>query len=644
MNFTKLASLFAFVAFAVISLTLVSAQTLTFNPTSINQNIIAGQSTPISFSLINSGSSTSSLTWSVSIPSGTISLPNTNSIGSGQTIQVSSNIFIPLGLSGTISGFINISGNNGSVVTQAILPITLTIVQPSSNLTITAPSTPISFGQNATLTVINTGNTALSIRMTETTSPLLGVVFSPQSFSLSASQSQVVQSVLTSLGNIKFGLNTVSVRAEATNQNAATTYQIKKTFCSSGETLNGNLSISNIDWTNDGQGDDNSWELLDEIEVEVEVANNNDRDDVDVIIELGLFDSSGKNVADDLIFLENSDGDSEEIEININDDDEETVTWNFKVPADFDKGNYKLAIKAYDDDNGESRDCRDSSSDLDNNFFQSINIEETSDEGRFVIVDSIEMDSQVTCGQTVTGQFTVFNVGEEDQDRVNIIIRNSKLGISESREITSDLDRGDDETLDFSITVPANAVNGNYVLEFITQYDYRNGVYREDSEDSFDAFFEVLGCSQNLVGPSTGLTNIAIDAELGSDAAPGEELIIIATISNTGTEDATYSISARGYSSWADLKEISESTISVDAKESKEVRFTLIVNEDATGANSFDIQVARDGKVQIQEVEIELSSKKNIFEFGNSLIWIVGAVNLILIILIIIVAVRMSRR
>src|SRR3989338_6066288 len=402
MNFTKLASLFAFVAFAVISLTLVSAQTLTFNPTSINQNIIAGQSTPISFSLINSGSTTSSLTWSVSIPSGTISLPNTNSIGSGQ---------------------------------------------------------------NATLTVINTGNTALSIRMTETTSPLLGVVFSPQSFSLSASQSQVVQSVLTSLGNIKFGLNTVSVRAEATNQNAATTYQIKKTFCSSGETLNGNLSISNIDWTNDGQGDDNSWELLDEIEVEVEVANNNDRDDVDVIIELGLFDSSGKNVADDLIFLENSDGDSEEIEININDDDEETVTWNFKVPADFDKGNYKLAIKAYDDDNGESRDCRDSSSDLDNNFFQSINIEETSDEGRFVIVDSIEMDSQVTCGQTVTGQFTVFNVGEEDQDRVNIIIRNSKLGISESREITSDLDRGDDETLDFSITVPANAVNGNYVLE-----------------------------------------------------------------------------------------------------------------------------------------------------------------------------------
>lgn len=641
MNFTKLASLFAFLSLTILSLSVVSAQELTFTPSSINQSIVAGQSAQINFNLNYSGSSQSvNLTWTST--SSIISPPTLSSIAQGESRLVFSTITVPSSSTGTLTGTLTVSSNTGQT---SNLLITINVIPPSSNISITGPSTPLNINQNATFTVTNTGNTPLSITMSEISSPLFGITFVPRIFSLSsATQQQPVQGILTGLTNLKFGLNTVSIKADAGSQSATSNFQVKKTFCSSGETLNGNLSIVNVDWTNNGEGEDNNWELLDEVEVEVEVANNNNDDDIDVIAEIGLFDSSGKNIADDLIFLENSDSDNEEIEININDDDEETVTWNFKVPADVDKGNYKLAVKAYSDDSGESKDCRDSSTDLGGVFFQSINIEEASDEGRFVIVDEIEMDSQITCGQTVTGQFKVFNVGEEDQDRVKIIIQNKDLGIEMIKEITSDLDRGDDQTLDFSFKVPTNTANGNYPLEFITQYDYRNGVYREESEDSFDAFFEVLGCSQNLGTGSTGLTNVGIDAKLGSDAKAGEELIIIATISNTGTEDATYSISARGYSSWADLKEISESTISVDAKESKEVRFTLIVNEDASGANSFDIQVARDGKVQIQEVEIKLSSKKSIFEFGNSLIWVVGAVNLILIILIIIVAVRMSRR
>lgn len=514
----------------------------------------------------------------------------------------------------------------------------------SSNLTISGPSNPISIGQNATLVLTNSGSSSLQVSMSETSNPLFGVTFNPSSFSLSAGAQRNVDAILSTLSNLKFGLNTISVKADAGTQVATTTFQVKKTFCSAGEVV-GNLSIVDINWENNGEGDDNSWELLDEIEIEVEVENRNDDDDVDAIVELGLFDSNGKNVADDLIFLADSDSDNEEIEININDDDEETVKWVFRVPADLKKGNYNLAIKVYDDDRGESRDCRDSSTDLSGNFFQSINVEEASDEGRYVIVDDISLDSQVTCGESVAGQFTVFNIGKEDQDRVRILIRNNDLGIDLTREITSDLDRGDDETMDFTFQVPPTARNGNYILEFITQYDYRNGVYREESEDSFDASFEVLGCSENLGGSGGGLTNLEIDARLESVAKPGKELVIVATIRNTGSQDATYSLSARGYSSWADLTDISDATISVDAGESKEVTFKMLVNKDSSGKQSFDIQVAMGGKVQIQEVEVELSSSSNsLFGSSNYLIWVIGAINLILIILIIVVAVRVSRR
>jgi uncharacterized membrane protein len=183
--------------------------------------------------------------------------------------------------------------------------------------------------------------------------------------------------------------------------------------------------------------------------------------------------------------------------------------------------------------------------------FQSIKVEETDDEGRFIIVDDIELDSQIACGETVSGQFTVFNVGDEDQDRVRVTIKNAELGINEVREITSDLNQGDDDNLDFTINIPATARSGSYTLEFFTEYDYKNGVYRQDGDEPAEYGIELIGCTQNTGnnGNGQGLTNIKIDADLDSEAKAGEELVILATISNTGNTDASYTISARGYSS-----------------------------------------------------------------------------------------------
>lgn len=647
MKFNKLLSLFAFVTLAVFSLALASAQSavLAFTPSSISQTVVTGQTATINFDIFYNGTSPNpSLTWT-STQGLTIQSPPT-SISPNQTISVSATWVAP-STPGTVNAFVNVSVST-SPNNPETLPVTFTVT-PSSNIQVVvtgsepSQSQPFTLGTNVTLGVSSStvsGTASMSL-----VSPVAGSnVFSPSLVSLSSTPVPV-KVILKQLTGLKFGDQDVTVRATSGSQTGQATFQVRKTFCSAGTTP-GNLTIDGISWDNNGNGDENEWELLDEIEVELDIRNNNNDDEVDAVAVLGLFDSSGNDISDELVFLGDSKKDEEQIEISIDDDSEETVSWEFKVPADFDAGNYKLAIKVYDEDSGQTKDCMDISGDLDESFFQPIKIEQTNDEGRFVIVDDIELETQLTCGQTASGQFTVFNVGEDDEERVRITIRNRDLGVNIVKEITSDLDQGEDETLDFSFTVPATARSGNYVLEFFTEYEYDDGVYDQEADESTDYAIEVLGCSGNLGNSGNGLTNIVIDADLASDAEAGKELVIVATISNTGSEDADFSISARGYSSWAELSDISPSTISIDAGESEEVTIRLMVKDDSSGTQSFDLQVADGARVQIQEIEVELSSSSasGIFSSNNSLIWVIGAINLVLIILIIVVAVRMSRR
>ncbi|MGV8142871.1 MAG: putative S-layer protein [Candidatus Pacearchaeota archaeon] len=652
MNFTKVFSLFALLALAILSVSAVSAvvditgtnisSVVSGSQTTFNLNVIAtsfsGTFTNAQLILPNVfGASTS---WSGD--TGTFTLSPSSIVPRTVTLSV------PAGQTpGTYTGLIDFTGTysgTGTIVFNA-LPITLTVTSPptSTNLSITVQGTqPFLVGQNATLNVANPNG--LTVTMSEIGSNLAGVTFAPSVFS---SASQTVQAILTNLQNLEFGINTVTVQATSGSQTTTKSFEVRKTFCSA-VPINSNLTIKSIDISNDGEGDEDKWELLDEIDVELEIENNNQDDDIDVIAELGLYDSSGKNIADDLEFTSGSDSDNEEIEINVDEDDSVTVNFKFKVPADFDTGNYQLAFKVYDDDLGESKSCRDTSSDLDESFFQTVEVVEASDEGRFVIVDDFNIDSQVVCGTTLSGQFTIFNVGEEDQDRVRVLIRNNELNINEAVEFTSDLDQGDEETLSFSVRVPNTATNGIKNLEFITEYDYKNGVYREDSEEAYVFGVEVIGCSGNLGGtPTGGLTDTTIEAELSSDAKAGQELVVVATITNNGNEEKDYTINARDYSDWAELTDISDGSFSLDAGESKEVEFTFLVNEDSTGSNAFDIQVTSESRTQVQEVEVELEEASSGFNLdlkGNSTLWIIGLVNLVLIILIIVVAVRLSRK
>ncbi len=308
-------------------------------------------------------------------------------------------------------------------------------------------------------------------------------------------------------------------------------------------------------------------------------------------------------------------------------------------------------MKAYSDDLGESVECTDIANDLSDDLFEKISVEQVNDEEKFVVVDDIEFSDQTTCGETVTGSFTVFNVGDEDQDRVKITMSNSELNLNKEFEITEDLDQGEDKRIQFSFNVPDNAQNKDYVIGFKTEYDYRSGEYRQESKDTFVKSLRVIGCAGTGTQPPAA-SGLAITASLDSDAKAGEELTVSTIFTNTGQSPKTVALDAKDFESWAELISISPRTFVINPAETKTATFKFSVNTDASDSNSFIIEALADGSAELQEVEVSIEGKSTItgrgifanLGSGSSLIWIIAVVNVVLILLIILVAVKLSRR
>jgi hypothetical protein len=411
------------------------------------------------------------------------------------------------------------------------------------------------------------------------------------------------------------------------------------------------LSISNVDINSNGDKDE-EWKYLDQVTIDVDVENLNNDDSIEnVQVELALFDSQGKNAIKDLDF---SNKDEEKIDLgDIGDGNEETATFEFKVPADVNSGNYKLAIKAYSKKSGESSECTDTSSDFDNTLYQKIEVKKEDDSGKFIAFDNIRLNPiEATCGDRVTLDTDVWNVGEDDEDQVKVNLRSSELKVDDFYEIRSDLNQGDKDKASFSFDVPEGLTDKVYSLLLSSEYDYRNGEYRDQSDDDTKVGLKIVGCSGSSGGNGgTGGTTgsaVRISASLDSDAVAGQPLKVTATIRNSGTSTGTFIVGASGYEDWASLNKLSQRILTLDAGESQDVTFTFDVDGDASGEQSFTVEVQAGDKVETREVAVNIGSGSgagvgSLFQ-GNSLIWVIGIINVILIILIIVVAARVARR
>jgi hypothetical protein len=447
--------------------------------------------------------------------------------------------------------------------------------------------------------------------------------------------------------NLKLGkvYSTSVVVSNGTN-NETIPVKIIKTFASNGSHNVSDLSLE-VDIVNRGDGDsDTSWLLLDDIEVELKFSNDKSIDLKKVYFELGLFDSNGNQVSDDLLWT--SEDEDKYKAGTINDGDDESYTFEFKVPSTLEDGDYILMVKAYSDD---KQFALDYSSDLDNKYYNSIKIERESDDERQIVLDDVSLDQSgdIPCGTNVVLQTKAYNIGTVDQDAVKIIVYNKELGIDQDIIVTN-FDTDDDaKNLEFLFTIPTSATEKKYTLDLYSLYGYDED---EDEDGEYpDSAFEDTSEKQKLTfivkGNCYGSTKANITSVELSDSTPraiiGNQVILEATLKNLGSSATTFTIDTLGNTQWSTLATVDPKTITLNAGESKKVSLYLeIKNSAEVGEKEFSI-VASSGAFSTEQ-KVKLNLEKGITGSAildhiknNWVIYTIILVNLILIIAIILV-------
>jgi len=405
-------------------------------------------------------------------------------------------------------------------------------------------------------------------------------------------------------------------------------FEVNDEACSVADNGNLDIRIRELD-VESGFGEDNEWFPLDQIEVEIEVENNGGDDIDDIEIEWGLYNrDTGKWIVDD-----------KESDFDLKDGKDETVLITFTLDEDVDEFSESDEYVFYawatgeDTDNDDEDTC---ASDLENI--------EIIVERDFVVLSDITAPEIVSCGAEVQITADVWNVGEDDQDEVYVYVYNKELGLAED-VVIGDIDAFEDDQFTFDFIMPEDSVEKTYGIK-LSVYDEDNDLYENDYDDdeaNFNVIIKVEGSC------STG-AEAAVSANLLSGGQAGKELVVKATITNTGDSLTTYSLSAADYTTWASLAQLDQSTIVLSAGSSQDVLITFDVNKDSIGEQLFDLEIVSGNEaVLTQPVSITITkagwSITGLAVGGdNWYLWGIGFLNIILVIIIILVAVRVARK
>ncbi len=408
----------------------------------------------------------------------------------------------------------------------------------------------------------------------------------------------------------------------------------------------GELKIRDIDVINNGIsstefGDDENWFPFEEIEVEIEIENKGDYDVDDIVVEWGLYsEETGEwtiEIEDESEFNLKEDGDREILTISF--------LLNDRMDEDLDEldGDYRLYVRAtgvIDDSKADELDGADTCA---SDYSQtSIEIEKD-----FIILDNLQVVGVGTasCGTDVQITADIWNIGSKTQDEVSVRAYNEELGINEIVQI-GDIDAFEDEKFPFSFQVPSDAEEKAYTILF-TILDEDGDSYYNDYDNDIAEFRVDVEVEGNCINEPRA----TVSAELESEAKPDSDLVIRTTIINTGVDTSTFEISAGDFSSWATLVSIVPSSITLDAGDSADLLITLNVNPGVSGDQDFNILVTEDQKVLSTPVIVRDITGKgfpgftgNLISEGSWPIWAIGAINVVLIFVIILVALKVAKK
>jgi len=397
-----------------------------------------------------------------------------------------------------------------------------------------------------------------------------------------------------------------------------------------------NLSITDFNINNNGEGEDNDWYYLDDVEIEVEVHNSGDKKISDVYVELAIF-SGDTDVTDDF------DLEDDKISLgSIKDDDEEIATFIINnVPIkDIEEGEYTVKVKAYIRSNEDSECVQD---------FESIDVTNPFGEGVIVNGGALNNLLDANAGDSTEASFDVTNVGADKEKEVLIVLYNTELGIYEKYNV-NDLRAGDSETITFAnIEIPETAKSKTYGIMVETYFDYDEGdtseefSYDQDSYDDLDDDYNIFTFSIRVAGDDS-LTNPTITAVLNSTAKVNEELIVKISVKSNSAQSNAFVVSADGYSSWADFVALDSSTMTISAQGTGVAVLKLTPTE--AGQQTFNVKVLYNGKTIEQPITVTVANADSGFfgnlsdKLGKTTAYLIVAIIILVIIILLVLIVR----
>lgn len=426
----------------------------------------------------------------------------------------------------------------------------------------------------------------------------------------------------------------ISATGSLTGAVSSTVPFAASTFC--GVDNKGDLvtTVENVDVIGSNTfGSNNEWYALDTVQIEVQVRNRGSEDVNGISLEWGLYDTQSKTWAI---------GVSEEDNFDLSSDDEQTTTIKFTLDNNMDenlkdlkKGDYIFYVRATGDISGGTYDG-DSTCSSDSDTGKLIV------DKNFVILNDFQVPAVVQCGADFQISGTAWNIGSSNQKSVYAQVYNKDLGINNVNIDIGDINSFDSSDFSSQLTLPQDLQEKNYTLT-LTVYDKNNNVYKNGNSDK--AVFTLPLTVQG----NCAVAKASVVALLQSGGEAGKPLVVKATITNEGNKVATYALSASDFTNWASSATLDKSSLTLNAGESGDVLLTFNVNKDALGTNIFTLDVlSQNQQIVSQPIQVEITKSagifSNLFSGNNKYIWGIAILNLILIILIIVIAVRIARK
>jgi hypothetical protein len=284
---------------------------------------------------------------------------------------------------------------------------------------------------------------------------------------------------------------------------------------------------------------------------------------------------------------------------------------------------------------GEDKDTSDTTCNTDS---QSIDVPL---DNHFVVLNSLQIGGTVSCGNQAQITGKIWNIGDSDESGVYVMASNADLGISQRIDI-GDISSLDSKDVLFNINIPGNAESGKNYLLALTVYDSDGNIFENDNNDQSKFYINLP-----VVGTCTNQLPVQVTASLESAAKAGQELDVQAVITNTASNAQTFNLDLSDYTSWASLISIDKISVTLNAGQSQTVLIKLNINKGVSGDQNFNIVMTQGTKTLSQPVSVSVqgTSGINLTGFfsgaqGNTYLWVIGALNVLLVLIIIIVAVR----